>query len=192
MMFVLNRLRGTQGLWSKIIGLFLALVVQIAFGNPYVSIAVGLGYIIGESFGWGLWVGSLAVHREATPNKTEDEGANNGIQWIARKIVPNYLENWLMYCRVAMFFRGLYWYAPTLLPLYFLGFNLYLLLDCILFLSIGFPLAYDLGYYLRDKVSFNKYGLSIQGGWELGEVIVGIEQDLVILTLIGAKYYVMA
>ena len=189
MMLILNRLRGTEGLWSKIIGLLLALVVQIAFCNPYVSIAVGLGYIIGESFGWGLWVGSLAVHREATPNKTEDEGANNGIQWIARKLVPDYLNNWLEYCRVAMFFRGLYWYAPTLLPLYFVGFSINVLMACILLLSIGFPLAYDLGYYLRDKISFEKFGLSFSGGWELGEAIVGIEQDLVIITLIGVHYY---
>ncbi len=69
MMLILNRLRGTDGLWSKIIGLLLALVVQIAFGNPYVSIAVGLGYIIGESFGWGLWVGCLTIHRETPQTK---------------------------------------------------------------------------------------------------------------------------
>lgn len=187
MMFIFNRLRGTNGVWSKAIGLFLALVVQIAFCNPYVSIAVGLGYIIGESFGWGLWVGSLAVHREATPNKTEDEGANNGIQWLSRKLVPNYLENWLTYCRVAMTIRGFYWAMPTLAPLYFVGFSPYLLITCIAFLSIGFPIAYDLGYYLRDKVSFEKFGFSFNGGWELGEVIVGIQQDLVIIAL-GVSY----
>ena len=54
MFLILNRLRGMNGVWSKFNGLLLALVVQIAFGNPYVSIAVGLGYIIGESFGWGI------------------------------------------------------------------------------------------------------------------------------------------
>ena len=190
MMTVLNRLRGTQGIWSKIIGLLLALVVQIAFNNPYVSVAVGLGYIIGESFGWGLCVGSLAVHREATPNKTEDEGANNGIQWLARKIVPDYLNKWLTYCRVAMTIRGFYLYALTLAPLYFVGFSPSTIIACILLLSIGFPLAYDLGYYLRDKISFEKFGLSFRGGWELGEAIVGIEQDLVIIAL--GVWYVMA
>ena len=187
MMTILNRLRGTEGLWSKIIGLLLALVVQIAFNNPYVSVAVGFGYIIGESFGWGVWVGSLSGWREATPNKTEDEGANNGIQWLSRKLVPNYLDNWLTYCRVAMTIRGFYWAMPTLAPLYFVGFNPYVLLGCIVFLSIGFPLAYDLGYYLRDKVSFEKFGLSFKGGWELGDGIVGIEQDLVIIAL-GVSY----
>ena len=76
---------------------------------------------------------------------------------------------------------------PTLAPLYFVGFSPYLLITCIAFLSIGFPIAYDLGYYLRDKVSFEKFGLSFNGGWELGEVIVGIQQDLVIIAL-GVSY----
>ena len=187
MMLILNRLRGTQGLWSKIIGLLIALVVQIAFNNPYVSVAVGLGYIIGESFGWGLWVGTLSVQRENATNKTEDEGSNNGIQWIARKLIPNYLDNWLNYCRVALTIRGLYWWLPTLAPLYFVGFNPLILIGCILFLSVGFPVACELGYYFRDKLHFEKYGLSYAGGWELQEGFYGLMQDLVIIIL-GVSY----
>ncbi|MDD2307759.1 MAG: hypothetical protein PHP53_23855, partial [Prolixibacteraceae bacterium] len=71
----------------------------------------------------------------------------------------------------------------TLSPLYFVGFSAEILMLCILFLSIGFPLAYDLGYYLSGKISFEKFGLSFKGGWELGEGIVGLEQDIV---LVGA------
>lgn len=187
MMTILNRLRGTQGLWSKIIGLLLALVVQIAFCNPYVSIAVGLGYIIGESFGWGLWVGCLSVHRENTTNKTEDEGANNGIQWLARKIVPNYLDNFVNYCRVALTIRGFYWWLPTLAPLYFVGFNPLVLLGCIAFLSVGFPLACEIGYRTAPLFSFDKYGFSVSGGWEHQEVWYGLMQDLVLIAL-GVSY----
>ena len=184
MMLILNRLRGTQGLWSKIIGLLLALVVQIAFNNPYVSLAVGLGYIIGESFGWGLWVGCLTVHRENTTNKTEDEGANNGIQWLARKLVPNYLDNFVNYCRVALTIRGFYWWIPTLAPLYFVGFNPYVLLVCIAFLSVGFPIACDIGYYTSKKFNFGKYGFNMHGGWEHQEVWYGLFQDVVIFILL--------
>lgn len=187
MFLILNRLRGTQGLWSKVIGLLLALVVQIAFGNPYVSIAVGLGYIIGESFGWGLWVGCLSIHRESTNNKTEDEGSNNGIQWMARKIVPNYLDNFVNYCRVALTIRGFYWWLPTLAPLYFVGFSVELLTAMILLLSIGFPIACELGYYFRDKISFEKFGLSYRGGWELQEGFYGLMQDIVLVSLILTK-----
>lgn len=179
MFTVLNRLRGTQGLWSKIIGLLLALVVQIAFNNPYVAIAVGLGYIIGESFGWGEWVGCLSVYRKNTTNKIEDEGANNGIQWMAQKLVPDYLNNFVNYCRVALTIRGFYWWLPTLAPLCFVGFNPLVILGCILFLSVGFPIACEIGYRTSKLFSFNKYGFSIVGGWEHQEVWYGLFQDLV-------------
>lgn len=184
MFIILNRLRGTQGLWSKIIGLLLALVVQIAFYNPYVSIAVGLGYIIGESFGWGLWVGCLSVHRENTTNKTEDEGANNGIQWLARKIVPNYLDNFVNYCRVALTIRGFYWWLPTLAPLYFVGFNPIDLTLSVFVLSLGFPIACEIGYYTSKKFSFSKYGFDMVGGWEHQEGVYGALQDLVVIGLV--------
>ena len=188
MMLILNRLRGTDGLWSKIIGLLLALVVQIAFNNPYASIAVGLGYIIGESFGWGLWVGTLSVQREkGYALKDEGEGRNNGIEWLATRIIKPTQENWLNYCRVALTIRGFYWWLPTLTPLYFVGFNPYVLLGCIAFLSVGFPIACELGYYFRDKISFEKYGLSFRGGWELQEGFYGLMQDLVLITL-GVSY----
>ena len=187
MMTILNRLRGTQGLWSKIIGLLLAFIVLAIWGNVWVAVAVGLGYIIGESFGWGLWVGALSVHRESTPNKTEDEGANNGIQWLARKLVPDWQNMFLHYCRVALTIRGFYWWLPTLAPLYFVGFNPLFLAGCITFLSIGFPIACELGYYFRDKISFDKFGLSYSGGWELQEGFYGLMQDLVFISLVLTK-----
>lgn len=191
MMLILNRLRGTNGVWSKAIGLFLALMAQIAFGNVYVTLAVGLGYIIGESFGWGLWVGTLSTQREkGYALKDEGEGRNNGIEWLATKIIKPTQENWLNYCRVALTIRGLYWWLPTLAPLYFVGFNPYVLLGCIAFLSVGFPIACGLGYYFRDKISFEKYGLEFRGGWELQEGFYGLMQDFVLITLVVS--YVLA
>lgn len=191
MMLILNRLRGTQGLWSKIIGLLLALVVQIAFGNPYVSIAVGLGYIIGESFGWGEWVGTLSVHQKDIKREmyTMDEGKNNGIAWLASKVF-NPETDWINYCRVALTIRGFYWWLPTLAPLYFVGFNPLVLLGCILFLAVGFPIACEIGYLLRDKISFEKYGLEFRGGWEIQEGAYGLMQDLVLITL-GVSYVIL-
>ena len=184
MMTILNRLRGTQGLWSKIIGLLLALVVQIAFGNPYVAIAVGLGYIIGESFGWGEWVGTLSCNRTAV--EANEEGRNNGIQWLASKVVSP-TKDWLNYCRVALTIRGLYWWLPTLAPLYFVGFSVESLAIAIILLSVGFPLACELGYRTSKMFEFNKYGFSVVGGWEHQEVWYGLMQDLVIIAL-GVSY----
>lgn len=190
MFLILNRLRGTDGLWSKIIGLFLIVATLIAFHNTYVALAVGLGYIIGESFGWGLWVGTLSVQREKGYElHDEGEGRNNGIEWIASHIVKPTQDSWLNYCRVALSIRGFYWWLPTLAPLYFVGFSVEILTLMILALSFGFPLACELGYYFRGKVSFEKYGLSYIGGWELQEGFYGLMQDLV---LIGGICYVMA
>ena len=181
MMLIFNRLRGTQGLWSKIIGLLLALIVQIAFNNPYVALAVGLGYIIGESFGWGEWIGTLTGDRNF--KQLNEEGKNNGIQWLASKVIdPS--KDWINYCRVALTIRGFYWWLPTLAPLYFVGFSVELLTVMILALSIGFPVACELGYYFRDKVSFEKFGLSYSGGWEIQEGVYGLMQDMVLLSLL--------
>ena len=180
MFLILNRLRGTQGLWSKIIGLLIALIVQISFNNPYVSIAVGLGYIIGESFGWGEWIGTLTGNRNF--KQLNEEGKNNGIQWLASKVIdPS--KDWINYCRVALSIRGFYWWLPTLAPLYFVGFSVELLTFMILALSIGFPLACEIGYYFRDKVSFEKFGLSYSGGWEIQEGFYGLMQDMVLISL---------
>ena len=187
MMTILNRLRGTEGLWSKIIGLLLALIVQIAFDNPYVSVAVGLGYIIGESFGWGEWVGNLSVHKSDV-GVLGDEGKNNGIQWLASKIVPDYTTNYINYCRVALTIRGFYWWLPTLAPLYFVGFSVVSITVAVAVLSIGFPIACELGRLIAPLFSFEYKTFSIKGGWEHSEVWYGLMQDLV---LIGGICYVM-
>ena len=181
MMLILNRLRGTQGLWSKIIGLLLALVVQIAFGNPYVSLAVGLGYIIGESFGWGEWIGTLTGDRHF--KQLNEEGKNNGIQWLASKVIdPS--KDWINYCRVALTIRGFYWWLPTLAPLYFVGLNAIALAASVVVLAVGFPVACEVGYRLKDKIKFHKYGLSIEGGWEIQEAAYGVIQDIVLVGII--------
>ena len=146
--------------------------------------AVGLGYIIGESFGWGEWVGTLSCNRTAVENN--EEGKNKGIQWLASKVIdPS--KDWINYCRVALTIRGFYWWLPTLAPLYFVGFNPLFLAGCITFLSIGFPIACELGYYFRYKVSFEKFGLSYSGGWEIQEGFYGLMQDLVLIGL-GVSY----
>lgn len=55
MFLILNRLRGTYGWFAKVNGVVLGLLFYLAFGNPYVSLAVTIGYVLGESFGWGDW-----------------------------------------------------------------------------------------------------------------------------------------
>lgn len=182
-MSFLNRLRGTNGLWSKVIGLLIAFIIYVTFHNIYVAFVSGIGYVIGESFGWGLWIGCLTVHRENVVNKIEDEGANNGIQWLSRKIIPDYLNNFINYCRIALTIRGLYWWLLVIIPLYFVGIHPVILLGCIVFLSIGFPIACEIGYRTAKLFSFEKYGFSVKGGWEHQEIWYGLMQDLVLIVL---------
>lgn len=87
MFIILNRLRGTNGVWSKFNGLLLAYILLSVYNNHYVAFLVGIGYVIGECFKWGTPVGKLTVHR---------------------------LNLW--YNRVWLFFRGLLWWV-CLLPL---------------------------------------------------------------------------
>lgn len=188
MMLILNRLRGTVGDYAKAIGLLFALIIEMVYHNHYVTIAVGLGYIIGESFGWGLWLGSIAERSDGYSLylKGEREGVNNGIHWLASNIVEPTKETWLNYCRVAMVIRGFYWYVLTITPLYFVGFSPYLLLGLIVFLSFGFMLSYELAYHLAPKLNIR--WLEFNSGWTLGEGIVGLTQDIAIIILIVSNY----
>lgn len=127
MFLILNRMRGggvEHGamIASVAIGLFFGILTL----NPYIGLACAVGYDLGERMGWGLWIGNLTDHRYKT-SPDDGEGANNGIQWMARKIVPNYLYNFVNYCRVALTIRGFYWWLPTLAPLYFVGFSVEIL-----------------------------------------------------------------
>jgi len=184
MFTILNRLRGTYGWMSKVIGVLLAIVVFLAFNNPYVALMVGIGYVLGESFGWGEWVGNLSVHRMVQIDSLKDEGVTNGIQWLSKKLVPNYLTNYIKYCRVALSIRGLYWWIPTIAPLYFVGVNPYLLIGSILALSICFPIACELGYKNSNYLEFKYKFLEYKGAWELQEGFYGIMQDVVFIIII--------
>lgn len=183
MFLFLNRLRGTYGWFAKVNGVVLGLLVYLVFGNPYVSLAVAIGYVLGESFGWGDWVGCLTTNRNNCKDTT-DEGKSNGIMWLSQKIVPNWRTNFIEYSRVALTIRGFYWWLPTLAHLYFVGFNPLLLLGCITFLSVGFPVACEIGYRTSKLFSFEKYGFSVIGGWEHQEVWYGLFQDVVIFILL--------
>ena len=181
MMLILNRLRGTDGLWSKIIGLLLAYILLSVYNNHYVALSVGILYVIGESFGWGDWVGCLTTNRNNYKDTT-DEGKSNRIMWLSQKIVPDWRTNFVYYSRVALTIRGFYWWFLALAPLYFVADSL-LITVSILFLSIGFPIACEIGYLLRNK-DYSFWKLSYKGGWEMQEGVYGLMQDVVLIGLL--------
>ena len=72
----LNRLRGTGLLysfgkiknveikivWNHIYALYLGLLFGLVTMSPVIGFFVFIGYMIGESKGWGEWVGTLTRH----------------------------------------------------------------------------------------------------------------------------------
>ena len=184
MMLILNRLRGTHGYFAIINGVVLGLLTYVCFGDVYVASIVAVGYVLGESFGWGEWVGTLTGDRNF--KQLNEEGKNNGIQWLASKVIdPS--KDWINYCRVALTIRGFYWWLPTLAPLYFVGFSVVSITVAVAVLSIGFPLACELGRLTAPLFSFEYKTFSIKGGWEHSEVWYGLMQDLVLIGL-GVSY----
>lgn len=179
MITILNRFpRGMYGIGAKFNGVILGLLTYFVFHNPYISIAVAIGYVLGECFGWGLWVGTLTEKRElGFLLVDEGEGRNNGIEWIASHIIKPTQENWLEYCRLALTIRGFYWWLPTLLPLYFVGISLDTLFIAISLLAIGFPIACEIGYYTSKLWNFK----FMDGGSEHSEIWYGLMQDIVFI-----------
>jgi len=180
MFTILNRLRGTRGYFSKVISVVILLSVYFLFRDIYVAVASGLGYLLGESFGWGNWVGNLTSIRSNEQPPNDDEGRNNGIQFISKFLVPDYKTNYMLYSRVALSIRGIYWWLPTLLPLYFVGIDIYVLLIAIVGLSILFPVACEIGHITSNYWRF-RY---MNGPWEHQEVWYGLFQDIVIFSLL--------
>lgn len=184
MFLILNRIRGTNGVYSKVIGLFYALVIATILNHQYSDIvawAFAVGYIGGEAlYTWGEGIGNLTVHR---------------------------IDLWKW--RIFIAIRGFAWWCVALISLYFVGFNPHVLIGSLIFLSVGFPIACELGYYSakylsmyynKDKkqyeIHFNgklvkvinkEINFSVVGGWEHQEVWYGLMQDIVLISLVLTK-----
>ena len=181
MFLILNRLRGTYSWFAKVNVVVLGLLVYFFTKELDIAIACAFGYIIGESFGWGDWVGCLTGNRNNYKDTT-DEVKSNGIMWLSQKIVHDWKTNFIEYSRVALTIRGFYWWFLALAPLYFVADSL-LITVSILFLSIGFPIACEIGYLLRNK-DYSFWKLSYKGGWEMQEGVYGLMQDVVLIGLL--------
>lgn len=181
MFAVLNRLRGAYGWMAKVIGALLGGAFYLATSDLYISLAIAIGYILGESFGWGKWIGGIySKHTVATAeNLAEEEGYNNGVHWLANKIHPE-LVNYYHYCLTALALRGMLWFTLTLLPVYAAAYiSTYAFAFAIIVLGIGFPISIILGAKTAPKFSFNY----MEGYWEHAEVWYGLMQGIVLVTL---------
>lgn len=159
----LNRLRGTYSIFAKVNAVLLGLVFGCVTHSYYIGFAVAIGYLAGESMGWGDWVGQQC----GSPLQCGNEGEKNGIKWLASKFATCGTEQ---YNKVALVIRGAYWWIPTLTPLFFV-LPAQVVLLAIITLSFGFQISLD---WASDTGS-NK--------WANAESIYGGIQDAVILIL---------
>lgn len=174
MFAILNRLRGQHSYFAKVNALVVALLVFALFGNFYLAIVCGLGYLLGESKGWGVWVSALISHGSYT-----SEHEVKFIERLARKIVKDPRVHWLGYCRICLFLRGLIWWLPIFVPLVFAGIYGAPLLAVAL--AAGFPLACELGYRTKWTLRFRAF--EVKTAWARQEVFYGAMQDAAFLIL---------
>lgn len=178
--------------WNHIYGLYLALIIGLLAMNVWAGLAVLVVYLVGESKGWGEWVGAL------TRWETKDEEwlqrqykDNEGVGFpyihqIANAIVKEQIEGTLeeklkqyhKYATLALALRGMLWWG--LVYGVMAAFGVISVLTAVvatILLGIGFPVACELG----KRWDYNKkFGiLSFSRGWENQEIVYGLMQGIV-------------
>nr|DAP00345.1 MAG TPA: hypothetical protein [Caudoviricetes sp.] len=172
MFWMLNRLRGQYSYFAKVNALAVALLIFAFWGNFYLAIICGLGYLLGEAKGWGVWVGALVSH-----GADKGESESRGIEALAGRFIPR--ARWIAFCRACLAIRGLIWWLPVFVPLVFAGIYGAPLLAVLL--AAGFPLACELGY--RTKFSFAFKSFEVKTAWARQELFYGAMQDAAFLIL---------
>ena len=183
MEILLNRWRGTGKIFSisifNITGTIIyALYLGLLFGSItewYIGILVVIGFLIGESFGWGKWVGALCYPETKTDLQKEfedKEGYNFPfIHYVAIFFIKE-KDNFFAYCNLSLLIRGFIWGLFIYLSLVVFNYIsiLELFILCLIY-GVGFPLA----CYLSRKKSFNYKNkfISIVGKWETQEIYYG-------------------
>ena len=194
MEILLNRWRGTGVIFYNIKGvqiyaLYLGLLVGFLSDYLYGLIAIAL-FLIGESFAWGKWVGSLC-HPENITDEVKNSKCGKSFPYIhhmANSII-NQDKNYKLYCQIALTIGGFIWWSPIMILIGYIGLlDWYIVLLNTIILSIGFPIACIIGKNI--DISYNSKYLNLSQGWQNEEVVYGIIQFVCItLTILIYKVY---
>lgn len=177
--------------WNHVYGLYLALVVGLLAMNIWAGLAVLVAYLVGESKGWGEWVGALTrweTKDEEWLQRQYDDEEGVGfpyIHQIANIIVKEQIEGTLeeklkqyhKYAILALTLRGMFWWGLVYGTASMFG--VVSALEAVVItvaLGIGFPVACWLG----KKIDFSKkYGVvHLSRGWENQELVYGLMQGI--------------
>lgn len=178
-----NRWRGTGKIIWKINGntiyaIYWALLIGFISEIWYYGIIFGLLYILGESFAWGKWIGFITMPERATykPKEIGDYVNDDGMSFPYIHHISNFFikqrKDYLNYCRLALLFRGLFWWILPLSFLYFIDLIvLWQYIFGLVIVSTGFPVAGELSRYVG--IEYRSKFLNLSRGWENQEVIYG-------------------
>ena len=180
---------------NHLYGLWIALVLGVATMDAWLGLAVFIAYLIGESKGWGEWVGSLTrvepwTEKHLAKDYADTEGKTFPfIHQISNFIIPEKIEGtfeqkarqYKHYAILALSLRGFYWWAFvyfTLAIFQVINYQEALLISILL--GIAFPIACAIGKRIAFTKEYNlKFiKLSFRQGWENQEVVYGLFQGI--------------
>ena len=220
-----NRLRGTGVLWFftsiivfskkidiKFVGthlyaLYLGLVVGLLTMDVYAGLLTVVAFMVGESKGWGEWVGTLTRYEPMTPEVLEKNYKDNEgktfpyIHQISNFFIKEQkdeniyysfsdkVKQYFRYARLALTLRGLWWWSLVYTVMYMYDLiNIYELVIFSILISILFPVACKLGKlwgYTGTKLKI----VNFSRGWENQEIIYGIFQGLILDYIVLRNLY---
>ena len=177
--------------WNHVYGLYLALVFGLLAMNVWAGLALLVAYLVGESKGWGEWVGALTrwetKDEEWLQSQYDDEEgvgfpyihqiANITVKEQIEGTLEEKLKQYHKYATLALTLRGMLWWGLVYGTASIFG--IVSVLEAVTItvaLGIGFPVACWLG----KKMDFSrKYGiLHLSRGWENQELVYGVMQGI--------------
>ena len=200
---IMNKAVEIKFVGNHLYGLWVALVLGVATMNAWLGLAVLVAYLVGESKGWGEWVGSLTrtepwdeelialVYRD-DEGKTFPFICQIANFFIKEKIDGTFEEQCKQYRKhatLALMLRGFYWWLPVYMVLSAFGvIGWQVALACAVGLGIAFPLAAEIGRRIKfERIYDLKFiKLSFSPGWENQEIVYGAIQGIVMWYVVFA------
>ena len=177
--------------WNHIYGLYLALVFGLLVMNVWAGLAVLAAYLVGESKGWGEWVGALTRWEgkdEEWLNKQYKDNEGVGFPYVhqmANFVIKERVEGTLeeklkqynKYARLALTLRGVYWWSLVYGVIAWFGLiNLYEYAAIVAILGMGFPIACEIGKMITSNGKI--WIINYSRGWENQELVYGFIQGI--------------
>lgn len=177
--------------WNHVYALYLALIVGLLTMNAWAGLLVFIAYLVGESKGWGEWVGALTrweTKDEEWLNKQYVDNEGVGFPYIhkvANAITKEKIEGTLeerldqydRYAKVALTLRGMFWWGLVYgIAAVFGVVSAIEAVIIIVALGVGFPIACWLGKKLKYEGSVGVIHFS--RGWENQELVYGLMQGM--------------